>query len=153
MKNQEYEINSETYAIKYRDEKTCLVIGGETEKVINKPLKKYLDYNCSYFGSSLEGRIQSSKLVLGMKYKLPIIMEESRELIFFPTTSLRSELCTWISLNNIKKYEQNDLSTVVTFINNKKYTFDISIESFENQFLRASKLLLNLKIRKKELQK
>ena len=151
MQNQDYEISTKTYAIKYRDEKSCLLIEGGKEIVNNKPINKYLDYNCNYFGSSLEGRIKSSKTVLGMKYKLPIIIEESRELIFFPTTSPRNEQCTWISLNNIKKYEKKDLYTSITFENNQKYIFDISIESFENQFLRASKLLLNLKNRKSSL--
>lgn len=151
MLNLDYEITTKTCAVKYRDERSCTVIEGENEIIINKPINKYLNYNCNYFGSSLEGRLKSSQMILGMKYKLPIIIEESREIVFFPTSSPRKQNCTWISLGNIDKYEKNDLSTVVTFTSGKKYKFDISIESFENQLLRASKLLLNLKNRKQKI--
>ena len=83
-----------------------------------------------------------------MKYKLPIVIEESREMVFFPTTSSESNNCIWISLNNISSYEEKDFSTVVTFNTGQIEKFDISMESFENQVLRASKLLLILKNRK-----
>ena len=151
MVNLDYEITTKTCAVKYRDERSCTVIEGENEIIINKPINKYLNYNCNYFGSSLEGRLKSSQMILGMKYKLPIIIEESREIVFFPTSSPRKHNCTWISLGNIEKYEKDDLSTVVTFTSGKKYKFDISLESFENQLLRASKLLLNLKNRKQKI--
>ena len=151
MVNLDYEITTKTCAVKYRDERSCTVIEGENEIIINKPINKYLNYNCNYFGSSLDGRLKSSQMILGMKYKLPIIIEETREIVFFPTTSPRNKDCTWISLSNIEKYEKADLSTVVTFTSGKKYKFDISFESFENQLLRASKLLLNLKNRKQSI--
>ena len=151
MINLDYEITTKTCAVKYRDERSCIVIEGENEIIVEKPIKKYLNYSCNYFGSSLEGRIKSSQMILGMKYKLPIIIEESKEIVFFPTSSPRNRNCTWISLSNIEKYEKDDLSTVVTFTSGKKYKFDISLESFENQMLRASKLLLNLKNRKQSI--
>ena len=151
MVNLDYEITTKTCAVKYRDERSCIVIEGENEIIINKPINKYLNYNCNYFGSSLEGRLKSSQMILGMKYKLPIIIEESREIVFFPTSSPRNHNCTWISLGNVENYEKEDLSTVVTFTSGKKYKLDISLESFENQLLRASKLLLNLKNRKQSI--
>ena len=90
-------------------------------------------------------------MILGMKYKLPIIIEESRELVFFPTKAYNSENCSWIALNNIMKYEKSENGTTVTFNTGIKKNYEISIESFENQMLRATKLLLNLKNRKIEL--
>ena len=69
-------------------------------------------------------------------------------MVFFPTTSSESNNCIWISLNNISSYEEKDFSTVVTFTTGQRKIVDISLESFENQVLRASKLLLILKKRK-----
>jgi len=148
MKQTNYEINTKTCALKGKTKNQFLLVENNKISTVNMSLSKFLNYNCTYFGSSYKGRIKSSQLLLGMKYKLPIIVEESREIIFFPTKSIDHVDCEWISLNNIKTFEKNNFSTVVTFKDGLKMTFDISIESFENQFLRASKLQLILKNRK-----
>lgn len=144
------EISSKTCALSYKDEKSCTIIEGEKELNIAMPLQEFINYNCEYYGSSFEGRIKGSQIALGMKYKLPIVVEESRELIFFPTKAYNSESCCWISLNNISSYEGKNSTTLVTFNSGKKQTFEISLESFENQVLRATKLLLIVKTRKLE---
>ena len=148
MKKTNYEITTKTCALKGKNKNQFLLIEDKKISTVNMKLSKFLNYNCTYFGSSYEGRIKSSQLLLGMKYKLPIVVEESREIIFFPTKSKENITCEWISLNNIKTFEEKNFSTVVTFKNGLKMTFDISLESFENQFLRASKLQLLLKNRK-----
>ena len=151
METINYEINKNTCALKSKNEKEFTIIQTDREIDVKMPLNTYLKYNCEYYGSSFNGRRKSSKLMLGTKYKLPIIIEESKEIIFFPTKSYRDKDCSWISLNNINKYEQEAFSTVVTFTSGKKQKFEISIESFENQMFRASKLLLNLKQIKEKL--
>ena len=37
-----------------------------------------MDDSCKYFGSSYQGRYEGTKNLIGMNYKLPIIIEESR---------------------------------------------------------------------------
>lgn len=148
MENVQYEISSETCYISYKDEKRCTVKSIKAETEINMNIQKYINYNCEYYGSSFEGRKRGSQSILGMKYKLPIIIEESREIIFFPTSAYDKEDCSWISLNNIVSYESKTFNTLVTFKDGSKHLFDISIDSFENQILRANKLLLILKNRK-----
>lgn len=144
------EISSKTCALSFKSGKECTIIEGDREIDINMSLQEFMNYNCEYYGSSFEGRIKGSQLALGMKYKLPIIVEESREMIFFPTRAYNNENCSWISLNNIYSYKSQNSSTLVTFTSGKQYKFEISFESFENQVLRASKLLLILKNRKLE---
>ncbi|MBR3198737.1 MAG: competence protein ComK [Bacilli bacterium] len=145
------EISKKTCALSFKDQNSCLLLEGNKEYNVNMSLQAYINYNCEYYGSSFEGRIKGAKKSLGMKYKLPIVIEESREIVFFPTKSYNSEKCTWISLNNISKYEGNSKKTIITFNSGIKKQYDISIESFENQMLRATKLLLTLKNRKLEL--
>ena len=70
-------------------------------------------------------------------------------MIFFPTTSYESDTCAWISLNNISNYKREENHVKVIFQNNTSIDLNISYESFENQVLRATKLLLILKSRKK----
>lgn len=148
MFDKNYEINSETYAIMPENNNTSKIIAGNETIIVNKSVKELLKYNCKYYGSTLNGRTEASKYALGMKYKLPIILEETREMIFFPTTSPEIKECIWISLNNILKYEKNDFQSKITFINGTELVLDISYPSLENQILRATKLLLVLKKRK-----
>ena len=87
---------------------------------------------------------------LGKKYKLPIVISEIKETVMFPTKSYYDDTCCWISLNNIVKYEEVDKKVCIYFKEGKPQIFDISIETLEIGVLRASKLLLILKIRKKD---
>ena len=151
MEQNFYEINKTTYALLSKNNQTE-IIDESGKKVINKQKNVILNYSCAYYGSSLKGRLEGSKAALGSKYKLPIIVEETQEIIFFPTSSPDNEDCCWISLNNIVNYEQNFKNVTVIFKNNTKINLNISYESFENQYLRASKLLLILKNRKNKLQ-
>ena len=108
-------------------------------EVSGKPLE-IVDYSCKYFGSSYPGRKEGSKDVLNSSYKLPIVVEDTRNLVFFPTTSPTDDDCSWISLKNIKEYRRiDDLNTEVEFKNGKVITVGISYNSFNNQVLRASR--------------
>lgn len=147
--NTNLEISSKTCALNFKNENECTIIDGDKEITVNMSLQQFVNYNCEYYGSSFAGRIKGAKVALGMKYKLPIIIEESREIVFFPTKAYNSEKCSWIALNNISTYEAKNSSTLVTFTSGIKQLFEISQESFENQMLRATKLLLILKTRKK----
>ncbi len=148
MENEIYEINYTTCALISKNNDTTIIFDNDGKKVVETPITKIINYNCIYYGSSYEGRISASRLALGSKYKLPIIVEESKEIIFFPTTSYNNKNCTWISLNNIETYEKIKDKVKITFKNKTTIELNLNFSSFENQVLRATKLLLNLKNRK-----
>ena len=145
---EEYEISSETYAIIPENKKTSKIISSAETIIMDKSVREVLRYNCRYYGSSLTGRIEASKYALGMKYKLPIIVEETRELIFFPTNAVETNRCSWISLNNILKNEKCEDKSKIIFSNGLEIILNISFSSLENQIFRAMQLLLILKKRK-----
>jgi len=140
----EYEINSATLAIIPIDEKSSRVYEEETEYVVNKNVHKIIDFNCKYYGSSYRGRCEGTKYLTGIKSKFPIIVEESRNLIFFPTGSPKKLDSAWISLNKIKSYHQHFYGTTIQFHNEKKIDVPISYYSIENQFCRATMLKAKL---------
>ena len=148
MIKEKYEINTQTCALIQDTDLSTVVVEKENTIKVNMKLKELLNYSCSYYGSSLEGRINGSKKSLGSKYKLPIIVEETKELLFFPTQSIENEECVWISLNNIVSYKKSGNKVCVVFENNQLLELNTSYESFENQVLRATKLLFILKRRK-----
>ncbi len=137
----EYEINDETLAIIPNDMWNSIVIEDDYQfDVTQKPLE-IVDYSCKYFGSSYPGRKEGSRNILNSKYKLPVVIEDSRYIIFFPTNSPEDDDCVWISLKNIKDYYKvGHDKTRIEFKNEKSIIVDVSYNSFNNQVMRASRL-------------
>ena len=135
-----YEINCNTLALIPISENETKVIENNNTFIVDKPIMEIIEDSCEYFGSSYLGRHQGTKKLIGITYKAPIIIEESKNLIYFPTSSPRLLNCSWISLGNLKNYQSKNGKTELLFTNNKKIKLDVSFGSFDNQVLRATKL-------------
>ena len=101
-----YEINDETLAILPYDNERSRVIEMNDEYIVEESPYEIMENSCKYFGSSLSGRVDGSKDILGSVYKIPVIVEESQKLIFFPTEALNSPTVGWISYKNIRNVEK-----------------------------------------------
>lgn len=143
-----YEISKNTFAIIPIDSNKSEVIEDNGCFIINRNSTKIVDDSCKYFGSSLSGRHEGTKNLIGVNYKSPIIIEETAEIIFFPTNSPRITECTWISLNNLEEYKKNNGKTMLLFRNGKTIDVDVSFNSLENQVLRSTRLEAMLRKRK-----
>ena len=144
-----YEFSKGTLAIVPNDDETSLVFEDENQYIVQDKPFHIMDNSCKYFGSSYNGRKEGAKTILGAEYKVPIVVEDSSNLIAFPTTSPQASDCCWISLNrvhNIYKVDANN--TKILFDNNKEIIVPCSFRSVENQLSRASRLDLVLKNRK-----
>ena len=136
-----YEINDETQLIMPIGKNSSKVIEVEDEYFIKENTLNILEHSCEYFGSSLEGRKEGTKKLLGITHKSPIIVEESRKIIFFPTTSPDKDNCIWINLDKIEKYyKSGKKKSSIQFKSGDIINFDISIGSLTNQILRATRL-------------
>lgn len=144
----EYEINSSTLAILGINKNISKVIECDEEFYVEKSAMSIIDHSCKYFGSSYEGRFQGTKHLMGVNYKSPIIIEESKNIIFFPTSSPRTNDCTWIALNKLVDYKKDRKNTKLEFLNGYKLELNISYEILENQILRATRLDSVLRQRK-----
>ena len=143
-----YEININTLAIIPINDKLSKIIEDDNIYTINQKTTDIIDHSCKYFGSSYSGRHEGTKTLIGVNYKTPVVIEESREIIFFPTSSPRFENCSWIALNKIKNYEKNLNNSKIIFQNDLELELNISYGSLENQILRAT--LLESTIRKRK---
>lgn len=148
MKN--YEINSSTLAIIPIDNEISEVYEETGKYTIKKSSNSIIKENCKFYGSSYEGRCTGTKYLTGIKTKYPIIIEESRNIIFFPTSSIRTQQSTWIALNKIKEYKQKEKNSRIYFKNDFKLDLDISYYSLENQIIRAT--MLKSKLYEKKLE-
>ena len=105
-----------------------------------------MEESCKYFGSTYEGRKNGAREILGAEYKVPIVVEDSDNLIVFPTTSPLADDCVWISLKRVKKIDKIDNNnTRIIFDNDKDIIVPCSYRTIENQLSRASRLDLILR--------
>ena len=141
-----YEFSRGTLAILPNDNNGSLVYEDDNRYVIDDTPFHIMEESCKYFGSTYEGRKNGARNILGAEYKVPIIVEDSNNLIVFPTTSPQAQDCVWISLNRVKKIEKVDFNyTKVIFDNNTEILVDCSYRTMENQLSRASRLDLILR--------
>ena len=146
----EYEINEDTIAVLPINFYTSKVIELNNEYVVNKNAYEIMDESCKYYGSTYKGRLNAAKEILDCSYKIPILVEESKNLIFFPTKSSLEEDCCWINFNSIKSINKNNNKSDIIFNNNKILSLDISKLSLENQLLRSTRLNYIIESRKQK---
>ena len=120
-----YEISKGTLAILPNESGNSLVYEDEERYLVNEKPFNIMDESCKYFGSSYEGRKEGAKSILGAEYKVPIVVEDSTNLIVFPTTSPYSDDCAWISLKRVYNIQKIDA-------NNSKIVFDNTKEIIES---------------------
>ena len=144
-----YEINEDTMLLLPLGENLCHIIEYNDEFTVKLGSNEIIDYSCKYYGSSYIGRYEGTKAILGYSYKLPIVIDEVKNVIFFPTCSPRYGKACWINPKYVKKFIQKERKTTIIFTNEKTILLDISYRSFENQILRATYLENTLRNRRK----
>lgn len=142
-----YEINKDTVALIPKDNKT-IVYEVDNSFVVNKSPLKIVEESCEYFGSSLEGRQTGTSALVGFTHKVPVIIEESFDLIFFPTLSPKNNECSWLSYSHIFKPDKFKDKTIIELKNGKKIIVDVSVAIIDSQLYRCSRLKDVLQMRK-----
>lgn len=145
-----YEINYDTLAVIPINNNISKIIENDRTLIVNKKTTEIIDDSCKYFGSNLKGRHEGTKNLIGITYKSPIVIEETRNIIFFPTSSPRYNDCYWVALNKIKNSEKIDNYCQIIFNNNYELELNISYQSLQNQILRATMLESTLRKRRNE---
>lgn len=144
-----YEISKGTLAIVPNEKESSLVYEDDDRYIIDEAPFKIMEESCKYFGSTYNGRKDSAREILGAEYKVPIIVEDTDNLIVFPTTSPNSDDCVWISLKRVKNFCKIDANnTRILFDNDKEIIVPCSFRTIENQVSRASRLDLIMRNRK-----
>ena len=138
----DYEISKETLAIIPYGKDSSIVYEKDCNFIVNETPNNIMDDSCKYYGSSINGRQQGTTKLTGITYKVPIIVSEEGNIIFFPTSSQRLKKCCWVSLNNIESYyydfEKN--LCIIIFDNKEKIEFDMSYCILNNQILKSHRL-------------
>ena len=148
-----YEIDLSTLMLIGIDDNKTKIITFDSEFIVNIDSKKIIDSSCRFFGSSLSDRVNMTKRLINIKSKSPIVIEESRNIIFFPLKSIRDKCNIWISFNNLEKFIKSDNETIFYFKNNKQVFIDFSYYIIDNQVTRSLMLDYEIKKRRESLKK
>ena len=106
--------------------------------------------SCLFFGCTYNGRRLGSSSLLNSSHKVPILIEESNEIIFFPTASVNNLNCIWISYNNLESIRRIDKNySSILFKNNKEFKIKTSYFILTNQIIRSKRLKFEFNQRKK----
>lgn len=141
-----YEISRGTLAILPENKENSIVYEDDNKYIIDQTPFNIMEESCKYFGSTYEGRKNGAREILGAEYKVPIVIEDSDNLIVFPTTSPLADDCVWVSLKRVRKIEKIDSNnTKIIFDNSKEIIVPCSYRTIENQLSRASRLDLILR--------
>lgn len=142
-----YEINDNTIALIFNNYKTYVYEKDKTF-IVNKLPNEIIKYSCEYFGSSFKGRVEGTRYLTGITHKSPIIIEESKEIIFFPISSPRLNTCSWIRSKYINSYYKDNNTCILNIINGDKLRINCSYDIVNNQVLRSSRLESVIRYRK-----
>ena len=137
-----YEVNKNTLAVIPTGKDRCKILEDKRSYNINKASFKVIEHSCEYFGVSYRSRLEGSKKFIKSRYKSPIVIEETTRIVFFPISSQIQNNNLWISYNNILEYYPlcKKHTTMIRFKNGFKMEIPVSFYSFNNQYLKASRL-------------
>lgn len=148
-----YEINLSTLMLIGINEFSTKVVEIDKEFIVESSARDIMNNSCKFFGSSLNERVNTTKRLVNISSKAPILVEESRSIIFFPLRSTREKNNIWVSFNNLVSFESKNKSTMFVFKENKEYSLDFSYYIIDNQVTRSMMLDYILKKRKETLKK
>lgn len=143
-----YEINNNTLAVIACNDKLSRVYEDDNSFYVKSNSNRIMEESCEYFGSSLDGRRKGTEAMIGVNYKAPIIVEETNNLIFFPTSSIRNDINSWINFDRVRGCFKSGKDVWLEFDNDVKIKLPMSVGSLNNQILRAARLNSELRTRK-----
>lgn len=138
----EYLINKDTYYLMF-DAGQTVIKELSTELVVpGNNLMNILDNSCKYYGSSLKGRIVGTKNLINSRYRLPIIVSERNNLLFFPLNGKKNGEVIWFNFNSIKNYSKDGDFVNILFTNGEVEKFMVSYTILNNQIMKCSRMLV-----------
>lgn len=136
---EKYIINNKTIALLKINQKT-IIFNVDNVLVFNKHILSILEENCIYYGSSLKGRINSSKKLLNEEYKIPLLVDDINNIILIQINSPRKKYCLYLVANKVINYLENDNLLEIKCINNTIFKVKITKNNFEKMLLKSFKI-------------
>ena len=135
----DYIINNKTNYLLFDGKNTIINENGNDLILINNRIDEILNNSCIFYGSTLIGRKTAAKRLISSRYKMPILINEVNNLLFFSVKN-KSEII-WFNFSRVVDFKKNNEVIKVIFKDNYYKRFNISWSIFNNQILKSSRLL------------
>ena len=109
------EINRSTLLLIGLDDNKTRVITYDSDYLVDESARDIVNQSCINFGNTLMQRIKMTKSLVNISSKAPVLIEESRDIIFFPLKSPRLKNNILVSFNNLNSYYKIDDKTILIF--------------------------------------
>lgn len=123
--------------------KSCIIDDKGERHSTYKP-EEIIDHSCLFNFSSLDGRRKSIKNMLRIHSKIPIPVIPGKGVFMFPTASVKSKDCVWLSYYQIERYQQQGDQIYVEFKDGTGLYINTSKKSFDAQFTRTGDLIARM---------
>src|SRR4051812_32643745 len=137
---EEYEVNSCTMYIEPVEYGSKIYSHAvELEDEFLSPYKPLdiIKNSCAYFGVDYESRKRGTRNLIGYNRKIPIVIEPTNHMFFFPTASPDSPECIWFSHEHIENcHRVAAQQTLIIFRNKQSRVFPVSYSTIQTQMLR-----------------
>lgn len=121
---------------------TYIVYNNRTKIFVNSKIEHVLSQFCLQHGSTKEGRIHFFSHTQGIARKVPVLISEQYEIIFFPLFGKRNKDQIWIQYQPIKKIVNEDnISTQIYFKNECELCVNVNYRSIRRQMLRCKRMI------------
>ncbi|MCC5891936.1 MAG: competence protein ComK [Exiguobacterium sp.] len=96
-----------------------------------------LETACLYYGSSIQGRIEAARYVLGPHRKTPVVMDWHADAVFFPTIAKESPDCAWINFQHVTDIKRCKDGTRIQFLTGESVEVNVSDHTVSRQKQRS----------------
>lgn len=138
------QLTNETRALipvfnEYGEAETLVYQSDGVRRLKGSPLH-LLESACLYYGSSIQGRIEAARDVLGPHRKTPVIMDWHADAVFFPTIAKESPDCAWINFSQVYDAEKSGKGSRIIFHTGESVEVPVSNHTVYKQKQRSIEL-------------
>lgn len=137
-----YVINSDVlcFTQDVEDINYTMVVEKKRKLKIKTDSLKLLKKSCKWYGNSYNIQRQFVIDKFNFYIKTPIIIPGFVPMLFFPTSSPKSNECIWLSYNNIDRYVKENDYTKIYFKGGKIFNISVPFSIIDNQITKCIKI-------------
>ena len=119
----------------------CIINEDNRNYCISRHIKSVLNALCISQGSSMEGRLYFFSKTQKIRKKVPLLVSEKHEVIFFPIYHKRAMNQLWIAYQPIKAVKSKEQQCEIIFKNNTSIEVEVNERSVKRQMARCKSMI------------
>lgn len=113
--------------------------------------KAIVQASCIFYGSDMDGAINSASDILKDQRMLPIIISQINKICIIPISSPYKPACMWVVYKHIVDTTQNKNRTILTFIDGRNFELNVSRAAMRERIHKAGHLISSYDMRNEQI--